>query len=87
MKRVKGGWRGFIKIEQRDAAEEVALIQRDGLLRATSGVARRKPLLKNDVIDGTYVPDTANIHICLHCPLPECKTGNCYRLRKEKDHG
>lgn len=47
-----------------------------------------KPSTKYSRVRGVthYVPSpTAEIDICLNCPLPECKKDKCDRLKAEKE--
>lgn len=65
------------------AEEELERIERDGILRATSGEPRSKPLNKDSVVDGTYIPDKGNIQICLHCEREVC-SGGCKLVERYK---
>lgn len=80
----KTGWHDSYNEGQRGAHDELALIARDGCLHATSGTKRSKPILVNDVDEGTYVPDTVGLNICLNCPKKKCRTGNCSLITAEK---
>lgn len=84
MKSGRSGWYDSYNEGQRGAHDELALISRDGCLHATSGRKRTKPMLTNDVEEGTYVPDTVGINICLNCKKKKCTTGNCALITQER---
>ena len=69
---------------ERAAREEIKRIQRDGYLGATSGSRRTKPMLKNDIDEGTYAPDQELVDICLNCRKKDCRTGNCAKITDAK---
>ena len=69
---------------ERAARDEIQRIQRDGYLGATSGSRRTKPMLKNDIDEGTYAPDQELVDICLQCRKKQCRTGNCAKITDAK---
>lgn len=69
---------------ERAARDEIKRIQRDGYLGATSGSRRTKPMLKNDIDEGTYAPDQELVDICLQCKKKQCRTGNCAKIADAK---
>ena len=84
MKSGRTGWHGSINESRRAAQGELEQIRRDGMLHATSGSRRKKPMLKNNIDAGTYAPEKELVDVCLQCPKKQCRTGNCARIMDAK---